>query len=371
MRYDPAMSYWGRKKSCADLEDFGTVIGEIASRARNFNLLPTHVHIILSPNAGCFTRTSMVRENLIALRTILLDTSREMLPNPLCRISTHIARHKGHPYEIAAAVAESLIRFDARGEKKEETFILTLGGDGTHLEALSALMELPEDLLERVTVFRFPLGTGNDGADADSVVTAARVLLEGGAVRGIGAIHVRPRDLKPFYAFNIASFGIDAFVTGITNRLKGRLSGDVYKLIADASTLFYETLYGVHPMRLAVHNGGRAAVNLEGRYILAALGVSGNRSYGDHKKILPDANNLCAILTRSFSEKLALKGLIFQGKHLGAAGVVSLPAERIIVDYPGRLPVQTDGEARFLGPENFPCELEILPPRIKTLQPKT
>jgi diacylglycerol kinase family enzyme len=101
------------------------------------------------------------------------------------------------------------------------------------------------------------------------------------------------------------------------------------------------------------------------------MGVSGNRSYGDHKRILPDGNNLCAIRTRPLLEKLALKKLIYRGEHLGEPGVESLSAARIVVHYPGRLPMQTDGEARILGPENFPCEVEILPTRIHSLQSKT
>ena len=353
------MRVFRRNGPTADLMDLAALVGELAVRAKDFASGPLSVHIIASPAAGLLRRPQPVRENLTCLRTILLDAAQDYMPNPDAEVSIHWGEFPGHPAEIAAGLSGDVRRL-----------VLTLGGDGTHLEVLGSFMALPRKMQEKITVFRLPMGTGNDGADAGSLAAAARILLEGGRIERVRTVQVRPRGVEPFYAFNIASMGIDAFVTGITNRLKRRFPGDMYKLIADASTLFYEPLYGVHPMKIELNGSGKIEEILEGRYILVAFGVSGRRSYGDHKRILPDDNNLCAILTRSLRMKLVLKSLLYAGRHLSESGVYGRSAGKVTIHYPKKLCLQTDGEARTLARENFPCDMEILESGIGTLQEK-
>jgi len=350
-----------------EIGELASLVGELASRSPAFAGGPVDIHIIASPAAGILRDFREVRENLACLGTILLDAAQDLAPNPSARIDIRIAEHPGHPAEIAAGIAADVLR----GGGGVPRLLLTMGGDGTHLEALSSLLSLPAGLRGGITIFRLPLGTGNDGSDADTVAGAARIFLDGGVRKEISAVRVAPRNSAPLYAFNVASLGIDAFVTRVTNLLKGRLPGDVYKLIADAATLFYEPLYGVGPMRIEIHGDGTGPAVIEGRYILAAFGVSGGRSYGDHKKILPGEENLCAVLTRSLGKKMALKSLIYAGRHTGQWGVETRKAAGVTVSYPRRLCLQTDGESRVLGPENFPCVMEVVRTGLFTLQGKT
>jgi diacylglycerol kinase family enzyme len=375
------MLFFGKKKLRLEIAEFAAAIGEIASRSILFQSKPVHIHVIVSPAAGFFTRKAVIMESLSRLRMILLDAAERRPPNPLSRTQVHIAGYKGHPAAIAAEITERMVLGGVvAGE--EEFFFLTLGGDGTHLEVLGALIELPAHQLENITVFRLPLGTGNDGADAKNLVAAAAILFESDRREKVSALRISPIGLKPFYAFNIASLGIDAFVTRMTNRLKNCIPGDSYKLIADLSVLFYDLLYGVRPMKLETKRaGGRddalketsepSVQRFEGRYILTAMGVTGNRTYGDHKRILPDDKNLCAVENRSLLKKLRLKPLLYSGRHLGEPQVLSVKTDGLVIGYGGRIPLQTDGEACVLSPENFPCRVEVVSTELKVLQGKT
>ncbi len=346
-----------------DLRAFASGAAELARRSP-FIAGDDTVHVILSPGAGGFTKSSRF-EKLRKELDVLLEKA-DSRPRSPCRTTIRIAAYPGHPAIIASETAEALLREEAAGRNEGRHFLVVLGGDGTHNEVLGSLSALPDDLLERITVFRLPLGTGNDGADADTLSASAEVLAGRGEVKKAGAVKISPRGLPSFHSFNIVSLGIDAFVTGMTNRFKRILPGDVYKLIADASTLFYERLYGVKDMRIGLQ-GSESKKEISGKFILVAFGVSGGRSYGDHKKVLPGMENLCAIRTRPLREKLALKPRLYEGTHAGLPGVEMLEAERIVIDYRGRIPIQTDGEASILLEENFPCTLEVVEPRIRIL----
>jgi len=346
-----------------DLRAFASGVAELARRSP-FLAGNDTVHVILSPGAGGFTKRSRFAKFQKELDALLEKA--DSRPQAPCRTTVHVAAYPGHPAIMASETAETLLKEEAAGKSEGRHFIIVLGGDGTHNEVLGSLSALPDDILDRITVFRLPLGTGNDGADADTLAASAEVLAGGGEVRKAGAVRISPRGLPSFHSFNIVSLGIDAFVTGMTNRFKRILPGDVYKLIADASTLFYEQLYGVKDMKIGLHGNGSKS-EITGKFILVAFGVSGGRSYGDHKKVLPGMENLCAIRTRSIREKLALKPRLYEGTHTGLPGVEMLEAERIVIDYRGRIPMQTDGEARILFEENFPCTIEVIEPRIRVL----
>jgi len=347
-----------------DLRAFASGAAELARRSP-FLAGNEAVHVILSPGAGGFTKRSRFERLRMELDSLLKKASSR--PEAPCRTTVQISAYPGHPAVMASEAAEAVLKEAAAGKSGDRHFFIVLGGDGTHNEVLGSLSALPDEILDRITVFRLPLGTGNDGADADTLTASAEVLAGKGEVRKAGAVKISPRGLPSFHSFNIVSLGIDAFVTGMTNRFKGILPGDVYKLIADASTLFYERLYGVKDMRIGLQENG-SKKEISGKFILVAFGVSGGRSYGDHKKILPGIENLCAIRTRSLREKLALKPRLYEGTHAGLSGVEMIHAEKVVIDYRGRIPIQADGEARILLEENFPCTIEVLDPRIRVLR---
>ena len=70
----------------------------------------------------------------------------------------------------------------------------------------------------------------------------------------------------------------------------------------------------------------------------------------------------------SVLKKLRSKKLFYRGLHGRLHEVSFHSAERVDIEYQGRMPLQLDGEITWLDPQDFPICFEILPPRIKVLK---
>jgi diacylglycerol kinase family enzyme len=272
----------------------------------------------------------------------------------------------------AAAAARSLLKI-AEGEGEHFFLIVTAGGDGTSLEVQSALYQAPAEIRERCAILRLPLGTGNDGSDSRELDKALDLL-----IRPVDIVKARALRLLtategkgPFLAFNILSVGLDAFVTHMTNKMKGKLPGDSYKLWVDIAALLYDRIYTVGPLDVrAMDEEGREVPGGKFRrdILLLAVGASGRRTYGSGKKILPDDRNVCALDQMSLWRKLALKDLFNYGTHIDKPEALLFNAAR--VEFSGRCPIlaQMDGETVLLRPEDFPAAIELSPPVIPVLR---
>jgi diacylglycerol kinase family enzyme len=248
--------------------------------------------------------------------------------------------------------------------------IITAGGDGTSNEVLSVLYQAPEALGRRFAVLRLPMGTGNDGADAPELDEALEFLVHPvniGLTPALRLVTATPGK-GPFLAFNILSVGLDAFVTHMTNRMKGKLPGDSYKLWVDIAALLYDRIYRVGPMDVRALDGeGREVKRFREDVLLLAVGASGHRTYGSRKKILPDDRNVCALRQMPLLRKLFLKELFNTGGHISKAEAIPFSARR--VEFSGLYPIlaQMDGETVLLGPEDFPAAIELSDPIIPVL----
>jgi diacylglycerol kinase family enzyme len=297
----------------------------------------------------------------------------------------------GHGGKIAEAlVAEALAESAPAGKKRgrpaapsPESFflVITAGGDGTSLEVLSALYHADAALRSRFAVLRLPMGTGNDGADGaeggrpadlgralDLLILPVRTELSR-ALRLVTAPAGAAKDRGPFLAFNILSVGLDAFVTHMTNRMKGSLPGDSYKLWVDIASLLYDRLYKIDFFEVrGLDERGRELVSFREKILLLAVGASGRRTYGSHKKILPDDRNVCAVKQMPLLRKVALKGLFTTGGHVKKPESILFSARR--VEFTGLHPVlaQMDGEAVLLQKEDFPAAIELTDPVIPVLR---
>jgi diacylglycerol kinase family enzyme len=265
--------------------------------------------------------------------------------------------------------------------------IITAGGDGTSLEALSVLYNAPLSLRSNAAVLRLPMGTGNDGADSPDLATALALLIKPSRIEYTPALRLIPAQSgplckqygdvspngdntkSPFLAFNILSVGIDAFITHMTNKMKGKLPGDFYKLWVDIASLLYDRLYtvGFLDVRALDKQGGEVRSFRE-KLLLLAVGISGHRTYGSQKKILPDDRNICAVKQMSLLRKLALKGLFTTGTHINKPEAILFNAHR--VEFSGEHPIlaQMDGEAILLQPDDFPAVIEMTEPLIPVLK---
>jgi diacylglycerol kinase family enzyme len=371
------------------LEDFAAGIWEICTHTPLMPGRPFRWIIIANPKAGgfiipsrwkrhyCSLREYTVRskvlsrrDNAVPLRTAL-DEGEDPSLGSLGLIPT---RFPGHAGKIAAILLQEIsaeLRSNISGSRPFY-LIICAGGDGTSLEALTALSGAPPEILENCAVVRFPMGTGNDGADARDLAGALDLLLRPCRVELARALRLTTATAGkgPFLAFNILSVGLDAFVTHMTNKMKGKLPGDFYKLWVDIASLLYDRIYKVGPLDLRFFDGAGAEDGkaLRETVLLLAVGASGRRTYGSNKRILPDDRNVCLVRQMPLLRKLALKGLFTTGAHVDKSESLLFNARR--VEFRGEHPIlaQMDGEAVLLEPEDFPAAIELTEPVIPVLK---
>jgi diacylglycerol kinase family enzyme len=151
--------------------------------------------------------------------------------------------------------------------------------------------------------------------------------------------------------------------------MKGKLPGDFYKLWVDIAALLYDRLYTVGPLSVRALDGqGGEVCSFREKLLLLAVGISGHRTYGSQKKILPDDRNVCALRQMPLLRKLALKGLFATGTHIDKPEAMLFNAHRI--EFSGEYPIlaQMDGEAVLLRKEDFPAVIELTEPVIPVLR---
>ncbi len=351
------------------LEGFKSIV----ERAPAFRGLSVHLAIIANPVAGGFTIAKRADEN----RKAFSDVLEWALPNPVltrsCAARLHLTSRAGHAHELAEAIIGEIM---TGVDKADVTLIVTAGGDGTSHEVQTAIAsrvlsgEYP-GLAERLCVLRLPFGTGNDGSDGRHLSESLELLTSEVEITRNPVVLVRRAGTgETKYAFNIASVGLDAFVSDMTNRLKSKIPGDVYKLWIDVACLFYDRLYRVGEMDIRTSLGGEAGWGGRAQWLLALMGASGHRTYGSNQKILPTDENVCCIREMPLLEKLSLKELFKKGGHAGNAKAVLCKADRMVIGYNSKLLMQLDGETVHLGPEHFPVVMELSSPCMPILRLK-
>ncbi|HUX50728.1 MAG TPA: diacylglycerol kinase family protein [Spirochaetia bacterium] len=357
------------------IREFFDSIVHLLAYSQRLSTTPYQVDVIVNPVAGRVARHHILTHELAVVRSFL-DRLRTIYPNhnphdvlPAANTMLHISERPGNAALITRNIIDSMLPTGgaALAADAPRRLLVSVGGDGTHEEVLSVLYQADPSVLQRLEIFRLPMGTGNDAADAGEVQEACELLYGGENSRRISALRVQATGLDPFFSFNIASMGLDAFVTDVTNRLRGVVPGDTYKAIADVATLFYEPTFRRGPMEIRIESPEGSQETLSGRFVLLAMGVSGHRVYGGAKPVLPGDENLCIVSSVSVIRKIQLKKLFYSGTHVDQPETTMRKARRIVVQYDGKIPVQVDGESRWLHPEHFPVSIEILEPRVHVL----
>lgn len=330
------------------------VVGAIAAAVgRASTRVP--VAAIINPAAGS-GRERLAR--LTALEAHLTDSGIGSERVDDAEISLYWTEYPGHATEIVAELVRALPpplvdEIDA----PPRLILLSFGGDGTHNEVLRAALHQPA-----VVTLRVPFGSGNDMADLSDPVDALHT--KRWQVVPMPAVRVRGQGFDAV-AFNIASIGIDAYITALHTKYKRILPGDSYRLIANLAVLFYERIVGLQPMRLS--GGGRT---VEGLIMLAAFGASGDRTYGNHMRVLPGPENICVMRHGGLRTKLRLKRLFMAGLHVHEPLAALWQADELTIEYPAALLVQVDGEAHRIGADQFPLRFERLPAAVFVLRPQ-
>ena len=364
-------------------EEFASYISQVCGRTPLAAKRPLLWTIIANPRAGGFTIRSRWKKH----RAILSSCAVKAKTNPArtgeaCPSQTALREGNSlgliatkapfHAKEITGALIKEAALASA-GKENERPFylIITSGGDGTSLEVLTGLFHASENVRRNFAVLRLPMGTGNDGADAWELDKALDLLIKPSVVKHQRAIRLKTSGGKgPFMAFNILSVGLDAYVTHMTNKMKGKLPGDSYKLWVDIAAMFYDRIYDVGCMDIRAFDENKQEVKtFSEEVLLLAVGESGRRTYGSHKWILPDERNVCVMKQMPLSRKLALKGLFNTGDHIDKPEAILWNAHT--VEFSVRHPIlaQMDGETVLLEEKDFPAVIELTDPIIPLLSP--
>ncbi|MDR1411398.1 MAG: diacylglycerol kinase [Spirochaetaceae bacterium] len=381
-----------------NIEPFAGLTAELCAHSLVVPDRPLRWTIIANPGAGGFTISGRWKKHHEALkaaaRTACNSNARrensrpsqtalaaEGNPGELSALGLVATRHPGHAGSItgdllreAAEAAETAGETPAKKTACPPFYlVICAGGDGTSLEVLSRLYSADPGLRDNFAVIRLPMGTANDGADFWELADALELLTLPTELFKVPALRLSTatEGKGPFLAFNILSVGLDAFVTHMTNKMKGKLPGDSYRLWVDIASLFYDRLYKVGPMEIQVFAGAEEPRILRETPLLLAVGASGRRTYGSRNLILPDDRNACLIRQTPLLRKIALKKLIRTGSHAETGETLLFNARR--VEFRGREPLlaQMDGETVLLRREDFPANIELTSPAIQALKKKS
>jgi len=335
----------------------------LIERATVFKGRDMHVTIVANPVAGGFTQKKRVIQNRIFMEEAIKQVENRPVITRSCSVVAHFTNAAGH----AGALAKSVF-FEAEKDSNPLALYLVVsaGGDGTSLEVQSSFTREvvtagKKNLIDKVCFIRMPFGTGNDATDGRTLDKTLTLLTGDAYFFKQGAVHIySPANMNfDYYAFNIASIGLDAFVTHMTNKVKRFFPGDFYMLWVDAACLFYNKLFRVVPMTIsAMHQNGDLLFSHEEKILLYAMGVSGFRTYGSNQKILPDTNNVCAVREMPLFRKFKLKKLFRFGAHKAVPETMLYTAQKLIINYSEKILAQVDGEAHYVQASDFPIVME-------------
>jgi diacylglycerol kinase family enzyme len=336
-------------------------------------------HLVVNPGAGGFNFEGARERFGGAMPSgvkILHDTGAEAvrdLPRIYAPedidIRLYLSAYPSHAGRIAASIADRSAFCSSTRDTRH--MIISVGGDGTHNEIMNALhTTVPAEKLALCRIFRFPLGSGNDAADAWTPEEAWQLLINGADQGPAGAVEMETATGVHHRAYNIASIGVDAHIAKVTNRFKDRLPGDFYKIVADMSVPFYPGIYRIGTMSIGWDDddGGRREHRF--RLGLLAIGVSGMRTYGHGLWILPEHENICAIELRNLATNIRMKKELYHSRHGELPYVSMFRSGEVTLNYPSAIPMQLDGEVVMLSAEDFPVTVRIVQTAVQVYSGK-
>jgi len=364
-------------------DEFASLVSEICAHTLLAQDRPLFWTIIANPTAGGFTIRSRWRKHYAMLSECVKRARKNPLHEKCCPSQAAmlegsgtglvLTKNRGHAGEITGSLVDDAAKANADTAlptARPFNLIITAGGDGTSLEVLTRLYHAPEEIRRDFVVLRLPLGTGNDGSDSWDLDKSLDLLIEPSEVKRQRALRLTTASGKgPFLAFNILSVGADAFVTHMTNKMKGNLPGDSYKIWVDVASLFYDRIYKVGLMDVrSMDEQGKDVKSFREKLLLLAVGESGRRTYGSHNWILPDERNVCVLKQMPVLKKLALKKQLKTGTHVDKPEAMLWNAHA--VEFSAQYPIlaQMDGETVLLKEGDFPALIELSPPVIPVLK---
>lgn len=351
--------------------------------------------LIVNPQAGSLRKTSFVKSISRDLERFIGETQGDRSSSKR-EIQVHYTEYPGHAQEITKTALEKDREKNRRktenpGSSRRILFI-SAGGDGNAQEISSALAKesrsvssgRKSDGIGGNAVFRLPMGTGNDGLDAPTVASAFTILRGDLVISWEDGLEILPSNQSPLYSFNIVSLGLDGWVVHLSGKMKRFFPGSFYTVMVDVAALFYEIFLGIHPWEVIVQTkrddkarrgkgkGGQKNSDnvIKGNFLLMACGVSGYRTYGGKKRILPNENNVCMVKTMGTRRKIAIKKSFYTGDHVELPEADLFQADEIEIRYGERIPLQYDGEVLWMEENDFPLVVRRVSSLLPRIAPK-
>ncbi len=325
------------------------------------------VDLIINPHSGSFNQEKIrkgIMDELERVTRILPERLDEPRRTGLIHFRTHLTPGPG----CETALVKEILTEDET--PPEARLILVAGGDGTARYVLEALLHQNEKIQKSTTVFRLPMGTGNDGADVGNWEGVARVLAGNFSQQLIHSWKIEGGGLKePGYGFNISSVGLDAYIVELNALGRKILPGNFYTLMTQVAGLLYGPVVGNPTWDLRFFRQGKEVHRVQGDMFLGAFGVTGNRTYGAGKKVLPDHRNICLVRRAPITKLFKFSELLFAGLHEQLEWVELLSADRVEVRADGKLPANIDGEPFWVEKDAWPLNFTLLDPVIQVLKP--
>ena len=355
------------------IEEFAAAIRRLVAVSPLCAAAAGPTHLVVNPAAGRISSRRAFARSIAQVHAVATELEAERTPLVKGRseldFRLHLTDDVGHGHEIAEGIAGG------------KGVVITAGGDGTHEEVMEGFAAAGPQACEGLLFHRLPMGTGNDAPFDADLDGALGTLALADSTRPTGAVRVTTAEGRIRYSFNIASLGVDAYITDVSNRVKRLLPGDIYRSVADISVIFYEPVYKLKEMRILLTpfgNVNSAKQNLAedassehvvGTFLLVAMGISGRRTYGDGKLVLPGDENFCAMHNTTLRRRLALRKTFYAGNHVNEPEALVRSARRCEIHYDGKIPVQFDGEALWLDHGSFPVTMEVLDGVLKCFAP--
>jgi diacylglycerol kinase family enzyme len=289
----------------------------------------------------------------------------------ITRENLELRFHETESRQDAGEKASELVRDLTSSDKPGKRLLILAGSDGFHNDVCTALLNAVPEIMSSVILYRLPMGTGNDNADAGSVEEAFARLGSAGTTRQDSLVSIQTARGARHYAFNVASFGLDAFVCELTNRMKV-LAGPriIYKIFADVAVLLYEWIWplGNWDIRIRADTDGHPEIHRSGRFLLTVFGRKGDTRYGGGMKVLPGDENFLLVRPLSLLGKTRIKPLFYRGAHRGLPICEFYKTDEVSLTHHGRILMELDGEVVRLEQNDFPLRLVRVPDALTILK---
>ena len=348
------------KVSSKHIKAFAAITRRLIHDSKLFSREGAIVEVLVNPASGLLKWGPAHRRMMRHLQRLADARTSGNQPRENLEVRFHETESRSDAGEKAAELVRNMVASEQPGKR----LLILAGGDGFHNDVCTALLNAVPEIMSGVVLYRLPMGTGNDNADAATVEEAFARLGSADSVHQDSLVSITTARKAQHYAFNVASFGLDAFVCELTNRMK-TLAGPriIYKIFADVAVLVYEWIWPLKNWDIVIRTGANAdsETRRSGRFLLTIFGRKGDTRYGGGMKVLPGDENFLLVRPLALLGKMRIKPLFYRGAHRGLPMCEFYKTDEITVTHHGRILMEIDGEVVRLEEDDFPVRLVRVP----------